>query len=107
MFIALFHLHFRQLATIRRFQGIRYLFNLFVISLIISTTGCGTKQQTAPPVVSPSGPPTLEITTLLSGYEIIWGMDFLPDGSLLFGEKRGKLYRFLNGNAVEITGFPR
>ena len=79
-----------------------------VIWMLLTAASCGKKQAPADPVVvAPSGPPTLEITTLLSGYEIIWGMDFLPDGSLLFGEKRGKLYRFLNGNAVEITGFPQ
>ena len=25
-------------------------------------------------------------------YEIIWGMDFLPNGDLIFGEKKGKLH---------------
>jgi len=33
-------------------------------------------------------------------------MDFLPDGDLIFGEKRGKLYRKSNGTVTEITGFP-
>jgi glucose/arabinose dehydrogenase len=47
------------------------------------------------------------ITTIVKDYEIIWGMDFLPDGDLIFGEKRGKLYRLHNGSVVEITGFPK
>ena len=46
------------------------------------------------------------IKTLLTGYEIIWGMDFTPNGDLIFGEKRGKLYRKSNGTVAEITGFP-
>lgn len=43
---------------------------------------------------------------ILTGYEIIWGMDFLPDGDLIFTEKRGKLYRKHNETVTEITGFP-
>ena len=53
-----------------------------------------------------TGNPLLKMNTLLTGYEIIWGMDFLPDGDLIFGEKRGKLYRKNNETVTEITGFP-
>ena len=53
-----------------------------------------------------TGIPLLKMNTLLTGYEIIWGMDFLPDGDLIFGEKRGKLYRKNNETVTEITGFP-
>jgi len=54
----------------------------------------------------PAGEPQITYSTLITGYEIIWGMDFLPDGDLIFGEKRGKLYRKSNGKVTEITGFP-
>ena len=54
----------------------------------------------------PKGVPQLTIRTILTGYEIIWGMDFLPDGDLIFSEKRGKLYRKSNETVTEITGFP-
>lgn len=50
--------------------------------------------------------PEITITTILSDYEIIWGMDFLPDGDMIFGEKRGKLYRLSKGTVKEISGFP-
>ncbi len=53
-----------------------------------------------------TGVPQLTIKTILTGYEIIWGMDFLPNGDLIFGEKRGKLYRMHTGTVTEITGFP-
>jgi len=53
-----------------------------------------------------TGNPLLKMNSLLTGYEIIWGMDFLPDGDLIFGEKRGKLYRKSNETVTEITGFP-
>ena len=53
-----------------------------------------------------TGFPQLTVKTILTGYEIIWGMDFLPNGDLIFGEKRGKLYRMNNETVTEITGFP-
>ena len=53
-----------------------------------------------------AGNPTLKTETILTGYEIIWGMDFLPNGDLIFSEKRGKLFRKSNETVTEITGFP-
>ena len=46
--------------------------------------------------------PTLEFETIVNNYEIIWGMDFLPNGDLIFGEKKGKLY-IKKSNSNEIT----
>jgi len=53
-----------------------------------------------------TGVPQLNMKTILSGYEIIWGMDFIPNGDLIFAEKQGKLYRINNETVTEITGFP-
>lgn len=53
-----------------------------------------------------TGVPQLNMKTILSDYEIIWGMDFIPNGDLIFGEKRGKLYRKNNETVTEIIGFP-
>jgi glucose/arabinose dehydrogenase len=50
--------------------------------------------------------PGFRTDTLVSGYQIIWGMDFLPDGDLIFTEKTGKIFRRNNDNITEITGFP-
>jgi len=64
------------------------------------------KQAIVDPPEDSVGIPSLDIQTIVSGYEIIWGMDFLPDGDLIFGEKQGKLYRKKNETITEITGFP-
>lgn len=53
-----------------------------------------------------TGDPQLNIKTILTGYEIIWGMDFMPNGDLIFTEKRGKLYSKSGETINEITGFP-
>ncbi|MHC1733190.1 MAG: PQQ-dependent sugar dehydrogenase [Bacteroidales bacterium] len=53
-----------------------------------------------------TGVPLVNMETILTGYEIIWGMDFIPNGDLIFGEKRGKLYRKGKETVTEITGFP-
>lgn len=51
--------------------------------------------------------PTIKIDTLLNGYEIIWGMDFFPNGDLIFNEKKGNLYiRTVAGTVREIKGLP-
>ena len=54
-----------------------------------------------------TGVPSLKMETILTDYEIIWGMDFIPGGDLIFGEKQGKLYRKNNETVTEITGFPQ
>lgn len=77
--------------------------------LLLALAACGKKESsdgTPPPVVPPATTPKIEITTPVTGYEVIWGMDFLPNGDMLFTEKRGKLYRLSNGSVTEITGFP-
>ncbi|QJD77065.1 PQQ-dependent sugar dehydrogenase [Spirosoma rhododendri] len=64
-----------------------------------------TTESNADAVPAPAG---IQVSTVLTGYEIIWGMDFLPNNELIFTEKRGKLYRLPNGatTATEITGLP-
>ena len=77
-------------------------------AMMLLALACGKKASDTndPSPVAPLPPPAIEITTLLTGYEVIWGMDFLPNGDILFTEKRGRLYRYSNGTATEVTGFP-
>ena len=51
--------------------------------------------------------PKLKTTVLVNNHEIIWGMDFLPNGDMLFTEKRGRIYRYTSaGTTQELTGVP-
>lgn len=76
---------------------------LLILSGIIQFSLCSCNKETEP---DPTGVPLLNMKAILTGYQIIWGMDFLPNGDLIFGEKRGKLYRKNGETVTEITGFP-
>ncbi len=79
---------------------------IIVVSLlIVVTTACAKKSPSTPPP-NDNTTPQITISTVLTGYEIIWGFDFLPNGDFLFTEKRGKIYRSINGVVTELTGFP-
>ena len=75
---------------------------LILLTLSLLFVHSCTKEPAGDPIVIPQ----LNINTILTGYEIIWGMDFLPDGDLIFTEKRGKLYRKTDETTTEISGFP-
>jgi len=47
------------------------------------------------------------IDTVISGIQVPWGMAFLPNGDLLFSERKGTLHRFSNGVvSPPIEGLP-
>ena len=46
------------------------------------------------------------IGELLTGYNIIWGFDFLDDNSLIFTEKTGNIYLHENDQTMKLNGFP-
>ena len=90
---------------------------IFCTLIVIIAISCRKKQDpvvtpVVTPIVTPVDPvdlttePVIQTTEFLTGYEIIWGMDFLPGGDLLFGEKKGKLYRKTAAGVIEITGLP-
>jgi glucose/arabinose dehydrogenase len=78
---------------------------IIIISLLATILGSCNKENKEPRE-EPKGEPQIIYNTLITGYEVIWGMDFLPNGDLIFGERRGKLYRKSNEIVTEITGFP-
>lgn len=76
----------------------------FIFAGMVLTLFNASCEEEAP--IVPLEEPRVKTSTVVTGYEIIWGMDFLPDGDLIFGEKRGKLYRKHNETITELTGFP-
>lgn len=80
---------------------------LFILGALIAGANLfsGCQQVADHPNPVPAG---FQEQTILAGYEIIWGMDFLPNGDLLFTEKRGRLYRLPGGSTTptELTGLP-
>ncbi len=46
------------------------------------------------------------IDTVVSGLDVPWGLEFLPNGDLLIAERAARLYRFTNNRLQEITGLP-
>ncbi len=79
---------------------------LTISGLFMLLNGSCMSREPLPKEEEPLADPEITITTVVTGYEIIWGMDFLPGGDMIFGEKRGKLYRLSNGTVTEVTGFP-
>ena len=79
----------------------KYLLVLILITLIHS---CKKEESTANSLEIPA----IEIEKVVDNYEIIWGMDFLPNGDLIFGEKRGKMYlkTAQNNTITELSGLP-
>jgi glucose/arabinose dehydrogenase len=66
----------------------------------------GQNEQNTPSI--PLGPVDLTIDTLLNGLINPWGMDFLPDGRILFTQRNGTL-SLLNtdGTSNRLSGLPQ
>lgn len=76
---------------------------LFFFILMTNIYSCKKdKEESKLPVSAPK----ITVEKILDNYEIIWGMDFLPNGDLVFGEKRGKLYKKSSQGVSEISGLP-
>jgi len=46
------------------------------------------------------------VTPIVEGLTNPWGMDWLPNGDLIYTEKEGKLYRFNGTKSIEIKNVP-
>ncbi|MCF8363043.1 MAG: PQQ-dependent sugar dehydrogenase [Prolixibacteraceae bacterium] len=49
---------------------------------------------------------TYRVDTIVSGLEVPWGMEFLPNGDILISERSGTLYRFSDDKLYKISGLP-
>lgn len=73
--------------------------------LLIFQISCA--QQT-PSEVEAESPSEIDYTVekVVSDVEIPWGIDFLPDGNLIYTEKRGDLIIFKNGEKIKVANVP-
>ena len=46
------------------------------------------------------------VDTIVTGLDVPWGLEFLPNGDLLIADRSAKLYRFSNQKLYEISGLP-
>jgi len=79
---------------------------IFIIPLMAMTlSACAQQQESS---VKAEDPGTLKYTTevVVSDIPIAWGLDFLPDGSMLITEKAGELIHFKDGVKTNIEGVP-
>lgn len=79
--------------------------SLLLLPLCAVLSFCENKSKNLPAseVITEAG---IKVNTVVTGHDIIWGMDWLPNGDLLFTEKQGKMYRHSGGKTTELTGVP-
>jgi len=58
------------------------------------------------PEVTLANDPEITVTTIVTGNDVIWGMELLPNGDLIYGEKKGKIYIKRGEQSVLLEGFP-
>jgi aldose sugar dehydrogenase len=81
-----------------------------LVALLLSFASCKKNimpnGHANPNAANTEGEPNFKTNTIVDGKEIIWGMDFLPNGDMLFNERKGKFYRYSNSIITEISGLP-
>jgi glucose/arabinose dehydrogenase len=79
--------------------------SILLITALAFQLSCAQVENT-PPIKTPTA---VSYTTelVVPDVEIPWGMVFLPNGSLLYTEKEGKLILFQYGKKNEISGLPK
>lgn len=80
------------------------IFRLYIIIGFSLQIACAQQKD-----LSIETPVKINYTTevVVEGIDIPWGMEFLPDGSMLVTEISGKIYHVVNGQKSEIRNVPR
>ncbi len=70
-------------------------------------SGAGAVASTKPTIIV-SKEQRFIVDTVVTGLEIPWGLDFLPDGSMLIADRNGKMYHVdKNKKRIELSGVPK
>ncbi len=94
--------HFKSV-IFQKHQHFKMRFSIFIILLIHSTYFFGQSEDKT--IVTPQKTNyTTEV--VVPDLQIPWGMTWLPDGSMLITEIKGKLIHFKDGKKTEITDCP-
>jgi glucose/arabinose dehydrogenase len=78
---------------------------LTIMTLILFLNSCS-KDPAEEETGGVTDAPEITTRTIITGHEIIWGMDFLPNGDMIFTEKQGNIYLRSGETTTEILGFP-
>ncbi|MGR9116160.1 MAG: PQQ-dependent sugar dehydrogenase [Gammaproteobacteria bacterium] len=83
---------------------------LWIIAVSLMLMSCQPSSETVmkEPYLFSSNDVDLEARIIYQGYDAIWGFDFLPDGKIIFTEKKGRLKIFdpVSSETIEIGGVP-
>lgn len=80
----------------------RQLLNILVLIVILSCSA----QEKENDIVLEEEVINYSFEPVVVGLDIPWGMDFLPDGSLLVTDKGGNLFHIVNGLKTKISNVP-
>ena len=78
---------------------------LIISITVLFTNSCISQEN--PPLVSTPDQSEFSIKLIVDGIESPWGMDFISENDFLATEKKGILYRVVNGVKNEILGLPK
>ena len=86
------------------FKMKNYIF--FIITITVFFTNSCISQEN-PPLVSTPDQSKFSTKLIVDGIESPWGMDFISENDFLVTEKKGVLYRVVNGVKNQISGLPK
>ena len=81
-----------------------YIF--FIITITVFFINSCISQEN-PPLVSTPDQSKFSTKLIVDGIESPWGMDFISENDFLVTEKKGILYRVVNGVKNQISGLPK
>lgn len=83
-----------------------YHYRISVCFLFLSMAGCKNGNNDQDMILQHPTDRNYQIQEVVTNLDNPWGMDWLPDGSILITEKSGQLIRFKDGRKTQIKGLP-